>query len=248
MDRVLLRVHMHVPYTSTTAIPIRQRAVLWWTQTLSRHPRIHTHTHTHTHTHVLRTRTRNNTRDKNNLRRRCVREQQHSRHQQLARGATQRAAPEHARANVHQCPPSKCQLSATCAWCYTACSANVHRPSVNLARRRTKLQRELPLMTPSGLSIGNTRNSNAWRSCSASLAELVRNDTMPRMIHDAFVSPGCTRALGWVADCMCKSTRSPCVCVSVLATVALANKQAWPSRNRANRALGFWKSMRNPLS
>ena len=50
-------------------------------------------------------------------------------------------------------------------------------------------------MTPSGFNIGTTLKTSRERKEEASWLEPVKKSSMPDMTHDAFTSPGCTRAL-----------------------------------------------------
>jgi hypothetical protein len=50
------------------------------------------------------------------------------------------------------------------------------------------------MMTPSGLSMGTMRKSRRQRSAAASRVSEVMKSRIPCIIHEAFDSPGCTRA------------------------------------------------------
>ena len=53
----------------------------------------------------------------------------------------------------------------------------------------------VPWTTPSGFSMGTTLNRNLRRSAAATALSLVKKSSMPCIIQEALLSPGCTRAL-----------------------------------------------------
>ena len=64
-------------------------------------------------------------------------------------------------------------------------------------------------MTPSGFSIGTSLNTNASRSARATGESAVKKRITPRIINDAFDSPGCTRALRTTAGRFCSAPALP---------------------------------------
>jgi hypothetical protein len=79
-----------------------------------------------------------------------------------------------------------------------------------------KLHLLLPLATPSGFSIGTILKTNRLRRSLASCVGPVKKSNMPRIIQDAGVSPGCTRALSIT---QCRPSAAPSAAVSDVATV-----------------------------
>lgn len=63
--------------------------------------------------------------------------------------------------------------------------------------------RVLPTITPSGFSIGISLKMNLCRNFLATNESPVMKSISPFIIHDAGVSPGCTRALTTIARFLC---------------------------------------------
>jgi hypothetical protein len=74
---------------------------------------------------------------------------------------------------------------------------------------------QLPRMTPSGLSMGTTYSRKFLRSSVAYWEGERRNSSMPCIIREALLSPGCTRPVSISAGLSCVWCACVCVCVCV---------------------------------
>ena len=108
-------------------------------------------------------------------------------------------------------------------------------------------QRELPHITPSGLSIGTILNTKYYRSTWASTLSLSRKSTSPRITHEEFDSLGCTRLDINTPRFYCLSSRDVIVSISQLFPAIVLHKieryKKKPTRgNPSQRSISSSKS------